>query len=918
GTKDERLSILAKELLETVAAKVKATPEILETFKGQHLVGLRYIPPFPFYYDEFAQAKGRLAGTPVFDEYRYWRIVSADFVTTDSGTGLVHQAPAFGEVDFDVLRSETRRFKDGEGPELICAVGPDGKFTAEAPTYEGRWVKDVDKDIARELKHRGLLFHQEQYLHDYPFCWRSDKDPLIQYPRKSWFIRTSQFVDRLVALNRTINWYPEHIKEGRFGNFLATNVDWALSRERYWGTPLPIWVCEQSGRMEAIGSYDELLAKPGVAGLDVWETAKKSAKQEGRTLNEDLKIHKPYIDAVSYDSPFAAGSRMRRVPEVIDCWYDSGAMPFAQWGYPHEKGSKELFEKNFPADFISEALDQTRGWFYSQHAISTLVFDKPDFRNCIVLGLMLGEDGQKMSKSKRNYREPNEIFVKYGADALRWYLFANQTPWTAIRYSEQAIKDSMPEFLLRLTNVLSFYDVYGKIDGFDPLAEIDVQTIQSDRGQLTPSVLQSAKSYVPIAGRRDLERWILGELNDMIRFVTEKMDAYDHYAACSRITAFVDSLSNWYVRRSRDRFWSSAKDTDPETIRSKNEAYWTLFECLLTLSKTIAPFVPFLAERMWARLTNGNAACVESVHLCEYPEADLSTVDPVLSETIALQREIVSLGRNARMNAKLKVRQPLRQIEISSSDPRIGQLFSGVETGAVVPDRVKEIQEELNVKHVRILTDPSEIARYVSYTILPNLKKLGRELGKRLPALQKTLAAADGAQLLAEMKANEKIVLKIDDGAVLELLPEDIQIRLAAKEGWAAADGPNCVVVLSTELSPELIAEGYAREIIRTIQNRRKEIGCDYTDRIDVGIVTASQHIVAAVDQFRASIQRETLAEALRLTSAGSDNVVSRAAAAEAVSPGVVASETVVSETVAIKIDSESLELDVRIVGSRR
>ncbi len=410
------------------------------------------------------------------EESLAWRVVAADFVTVDSGTGVVHQAPAFGEVDYQVLRSEQARFLGPLKPELICAVGPDGKFTADAPNYLGRWVKEADKDISRELRHRGLLYHQEQYLHEYPFCWRADEDPLIQYPRESWFIRTSQFKDQMLANNAQINWLPEHIKDGRFGNFLATNVDWALSRERYWGTPLPIWQCEATGRQEAIGSYAELLKKPGVQGTEVWDAAKRADP----TMSEHLKVHKPYIDAVTYESPFAAGRRMRRVVEVIDCWFDSGAMPFAQWGYPHQ--GRESFAQQFPADFISEAIDQTRGWFYSQLAISTLLFgesagqdaDTPQhawphpFRNCIVLGLMLGEDGQKMSKSKRNYREPTEIFDRYGADALRWYFFANQPPWTSIRYSEQAIKSSIPEFLLRLWNVYSFFVIYANMDGFRP------------------------------------------------------------------------------------------------------------------------------------------------------------------------------------------------------------------------------------------------------------------------------------------------------------------------------------------------------------------------------------------------------------------------------------------------------------------
>jgi len=621
GQTDDRLSVLAKDLVESVAAKVKKNAEIIETCAGQDLVGLRYIPPFPFYYDHIGNKTGTLKeGTT---EHIAWRIIAADFVTTDTGTGIVHLAPAFGEVDFDVLQTEQARFAPDDCPELLCCVAPDGTFTEDAGPYAGDWVKDADKEIVKDLKSRSLLFHQEQYLHDYPFCWRSENDPLIQYPRKSWFVKTTQFKEAMLSNNQGIEWYPSHIKDGRFGNFLESNVDWALSRERYWGTPLPIWVCEETGQCEAIGSYDELMQKPGIQGSEVWDEAKKTNPE----LPEDMRVHKPYIDAISYDSPFAPGKRMYRVPEVIDCWYDSGAMPFAQWGFPYQRNSMTMFRKHFPADFISEGLDQTRGWFYSLLAISTMVFDGSaapfggvdeaagkalpipiphPFKNCIVLGLVLGEDGQKMSKSKRNYREPKAIFDKYGADALRWYFYANQTPWTAIRYTESAIKDSMPEFILRLQNVVSFYEVYSKIDGFEPLNLVRADVFAHDDGQMSPFCLASAKDsekpYRPIKLRPQLDAWILGELNKTIKNVTEAMDRYDHFTACGELNSFVDALSNWYVRRNRERFWSSANETDPKKKMSKYDAYWTLYECLVTITKLIAPFTPFLAENFWQRL----------------------------------------------------------------------------------------------------------------------------------------------------------------------------------------------------------------------------------------------------------------------------------------------------------------------------
>jgi isoleucyl-tRNA synthetase len=851
---EPRKLIVASALVETIAGKVDKKYSVEGTLTGQELLGLRYVPPFDYYYKSAGQKTGRLKAGG--SEPIAWRVVSAEFVTIDTGSGIVHQAPAFGEVDYEVLLSEQERFVDGEGPTLICAVAPDGTFTAEASDYQGRWVKDCDRDIIRRLRTDGLLLYQEQYLHDYPFCWRADEDPLIQYPRKSWFIRTSQFKDKMLANNRRINWQPEHIRDGRFGNFLETNVDWALSRERFWGTPLPIWVCEKTGYMEAMGSYDELLAKPGVRGAEVWQEAKRANPD----LNEDLKVHKPYIDAITYDSPKARGARMRRVSEVIDCWFDSGSMPFAQWGYPNREGSCQQLGSHFPADFISEAIDQTRGWFYSLLAISTLLFGSQDgegesstdfcrqvtprvpyphpFRNCIVLGLMLGEDGQKMSKSKRNYREPQEIFDRYGADALRWYFFANQAPWTSIRYSERAIKESIPEFLLRLWNVYSFFVIYANIDGFDPAA-----AIAGDPGQLTPEVLATARGYRSPGERSELDRWILSELNRTAVAVVQSMDAYDNFTACARLNEFVDALSNWYVRRSRDRFWSGEASDD------KADAYWTLYECLITAAKLVAPFVPFLAEEMWQNLAVAafSSRTVESVHLCDYPAGDPAVVDEQLSAEMALVREIVSLGRSARMGAKLKVRQPLAQVEVVLADPSHQSWLEA--HGPLICD-------ELNVKRVDFIQKADQ---YINYTVLPDLKRLGPRLGKRLPAVRKAITTADAGHLLADLETHGKVQFHLPDGPVV-LDNEDLQIRLQAKEGWAAAQGRDSVVVLSTELTEDLVAEGFVRDLAHHINNRRKDINCGYTDRIAVGLLTDSAELRGAVEQFREYVQRETLA----------------------------------------------------------
>jgi isoleucyl-tRNA synthetase len=845
---DAREYIVAEPLAATFGEKTKKQFEVVERLPGSALVGRSYLPPFDTFRPAGPPPQAPLAAGG--SQPTAWRVVAADFVTTDSGTGIVHVAPAFGEVDYTVLAAEQARFADGKGPTLINCVAPDGTFTDTFPMGSGRFVKECDRDITRDLRARNLLVHQEQYVHDYPFCWRADNDPLIQYPRQSWFIRTSQFREQLLANNAQIDWLPEHIKDGRFGNFLETNVDWALSRERYWGTPLPIWKCETTGKAEAVPSYAALVAKPGVQGTDVFDKAKEANPK----LSDDLRVHKPYIDSVTYDSPFAPGARMRRVPEVIDCWFDSGAMPFAQWGWPH-RGDTD-FKTQFPADFISEAIDQTRGWFYSQLAISTLLFGNDQtpyphpFRTCIVLGHMLGEDGQKMSKSKRNYREPAEIFDKYGADALRWFFLAGQAPWTSIRYSERAIRESVPEFLLRLWNVYSFFVIYARIDGFDPATLLD------GAGPLDHADLARARGYRPVADRGELDRWMLSELNATAAAMVERLDRYDHFGAAGELSALVDAVSNWFVRRSRDRFWAAGRaDVGPEGNPAKLDAYWTLYETLLTITRLAAPFVPFVSEAIWRNLAVApfGDTVPESVHLTLYPAGSESLVDRDLVRRMTLVRDVSSLGRAARAAEKLKVRQPLSKVEVilAESSDRNAADAAWLEAHADL------VCDELNVKQFEICRAPD---RYITRAVLPDLKKLGPRLGKDLPKARDAITKADAAALLAALQRDGRATIPLAGGGEAVIERDDVMIRTTAKEGWAAAEGPRAVVVVASQLTPELMAEGLVREVVHAVQSQRKSLDLEFTDRIELAFATPSADLQSAIERHLEYVASETLA----------------------------------------------------------
>jgi len=809
---DGETFIVARDLIEQVFAHLPIDPQkdltISKVVKGSELVGMKYEPLF-----DYRQPEGG----------RSHEVIAADFVTLEQGTGLVHIAPAFGEDDYRICQEK--------GLGFLQLIGPDGKFVAEATDFAGQFCKDADGDIIDNLKQRGLLLKRETVRHEYPFCWRADDEPLIQYARKGWFVRTTEFVEQFLANNKAINWLPEHIRDGRFGNFLETNVDWALSRERYWGTPLPIWQCHACGHQEAFDS----LAAIEKRSPDAFSYFKQRQAAEPE-LHEDLILHKPFIDHVELPCSQAnCGGTMKRVPEVIDCWFDAGAMPFAQWGYPHL--NDDLFRQRFPTDFISEAIDQTRGWFYTMLAISTMLFGRDDlkkrkdgdgtfekpfphpFRNCIVLGLVMGEDGKKLSKSLRNYKEPSDIFDREGTDAMRWSLLTGQAPWTSVRFQEQAIAEGQREFLIRLYNVYSFFVIYANIDGFDP-----AKTEASDG-----------------SSRGELDRWILSELHQTIAEVRAAMDRYENYPAGQRLVEFVDALSNWYVRRSRQRFWKSQKDQD------KTDAYWTLWTCLETMCKLAAPFVPFFAESLYDNLvrTPGRPEARESVHLCDYPVADERLIDRELCEEMALVRQIVSLGRSARTAAKIKVRQPLPLVEIVLADDS---------RQSWLEDHASLIVEELNVKKVEFA---ARAEQYVDYQIKPNFKVIGPKYGPLAPKIKESLLDLDPTSTYTTLVQSGKIELNAG-GRQVVLTPDEVQVTLSAKEGWTATQGRDAVVILSTQLSDELLSEGRAREIVHHVQNARKELDLAYTDRIILRLA-CSQGLADDIRANQDYIQQETL-----------------------------------------------------------
>ncbi|MEO8291766.1 MAG: isoleucine--tRNA ligase [Actinomycetota bacterium] len=751
------------------------------TLSGDGLVGLRYRPPFP-----------NVEGAH--------RVVAGDFVTMDDGTGIVHLAPAFGPEDLAVGRRE--------GWPVFKPVGDDGCFTDAAPDFvRGLFVKDADPLIVEDLRARGLLLREETYEHNYPFCWRC-RTPLLYYARTTWYIRTTAVKDRLLEENRSVAWFPSGIRDGRFGNWLENNVDWALSRERYWGTPLPIWRCA-AGHQTAIGSLREL---GELAGRDV----------------SALDPHRPSIDEITFTCG-TCGGIATRVPEVIDTWYDAGAMPFAQWGYHPDLGrGQEEFERSFPADFISEAIDQTRGWFYTLMAEGVLHFDQGPYRACVCLGHIMAADGRKMSKSIGNIFDPWEALDRQGADALRWFMITNGSPWAPRRIGHEVLDEVLRQFLLTLWNVYSFFVTYANAEGFDP-------------GGPAPA----------LADRPVLDRWLLSQLSRTVATAREGLESYDATGAGHAIQAFVDDLSNWYVRRARRRFWNPARDAGTDA----GAAFHTLHACLVTLATLLAPFTPFIAEELWRNLAAGRQGRPDSVHLADYPLADQAAMDTPLDAAMEGARAIVALGRTIRVETRTKVRQPLTEAVVH---------YPG-DHDALRP-LLDLVAEELNV---RVVAFAESADRFGRWHARPNFKVLGPRLGGRVKEVAAALAGDDGA-LAAALAAGDPVTVTTSSGEV-GLFPDDVDLTQEVLEGWGVASDAGVTVALDLDVTPALRQEGTAREIIRAVQEARKGAGLDVSDRIVLGVETSGA-VAEALRAHAAAITSETLAVELH-EEAGSDAV---------------------------------------------
>ena len=759
---NDEILILAKDL----APKVLGEDfETVREFQGAELLGTKYEQLMPF---------GKVEG-------KAFEVIHGDYVTLSDGTGVVHIAPAYGEDDSLVAKAN--------GITFINLVDKAGKFVEEVTPWAGKFVKKCDESICKWLEENNKLFKAEKHLHSYPHCWRCDT-PLLYYPKESWFVAMTTLRDKLIENNNKINWYPDNIRTGRFGKFLENVIDWGISRDRYWGTPLPIWECE-CGHKECIGSIEEL-------------------KNKGINVPEDIELHKPYIDEVHLNCP-ECGKEMERVKEVIDCWFDSGSMPFAQLHYPFE--NKELFEQNYPAQFISEAVDQTRGWFYTLLAISTAVFDRNPFENCIVLGHVLDKKGLKMSKSKGNVVDPFEVLASEGADATRWHFYTASAPWLPTRFSTDDVSEAGRKFLSTLWNVYSFYVLYADLDKFNPT------------------------EYADFVSDNVMDKWIMSKLNTLVKDVDDKLNSYDITNAALAIEDFTDELSNWYVRRNRARYWSETLTDD------KIGAYVTLYRVLTTLVKVSAPFVPFITEEIYQNLVvNLDPKAEESVHLCLWPEVNEEAIDKNLEAEMDLAYKIVKLGRSARNGANIKNRQPLSKMLVSTDS-------LPVYYGDIIID-------ELNIKAVEFGAD---LSTHVNFEIKPNLPVLGRAYGKMIPQIRKEIGARNQMELAQTIQNGGVVTINVDETEI-ELNKENLLVTMQGLEGYAFAGEGSIGVVLDTHISDELREEGHVREMISKIQNMRKESGFQVADKIKL-YVSDNEMLMDVIKKFAETIKRDTLTE---------------------------------------------------------
>ena len=733
--------ILAEALVPTLFDEY----EVVSRKKGKDYEYAEYEPMYPYALGSFRE--------------KAFYVTNDGYVTLSDGTGIVHIAPAFGEDDSNVGRKY--------GLPFVRLVDERGKFVDAVEPYKGMFVKDADKFIIKDLKEAGVLFKDELYEHSYPFCWRCNT-PLLYYARSSWFIRTTAIKDELIASNKSVNWMPETIGTGRMGNFLENVIDWGLSRERYWGTPLPVWVCDDCGEIHVMGSKAELKEKCGIEG--------------------DIELHRPYIDKPTCKCEKCGGT-MRRVKEVIDCWFDSGSMPFAQYHYPFE--NKELFEKHFPADFISEAVDQTRGWFYTLLTISTLLFGKAPFRNCIVLGHVNDKNGVKMSKHIGNVIDPWSVLDKQGADAVRWYFYTSSAPWLPSRFSAEAVSEGQRKFMGTLWNTYAFFVLYAGIDGYDP------------------SAYELKKCKLSL-----MDRWVISRLNSLVKTVDGGLAEYKIFETSRAIGDFVDELSNWYVRRGRERYWGK------EMTEDKIAAYTTLYTVLVTLSKIIAPYVPFVAEEIYRNLVpEFYSDAPESVHLCSFPQADETLVDKELEEGMEDVLEIVALGRSARNGSNIKNRQPLSRLYVAAD--RKVKLSEGLYEIA---------RDELNVKEVEILENAS---RFVTYKIKPQLKTLGPKYGAKLGLIRNFLETCNAEEVVSTVKSGKAYAVELG-GTQVEFTLDDLLISSESAEGFVSESSDGLTVVLDAHVTDELRTEGMIREIVSRVQTMRKEAGFEVTDRIEL------------------------------------------------------------------------------------